>query len=190
MRRPTALLAAAACLPLAAAGCGTEPAPTPDTTTAAVPRGTEPVRYREAGVALEVPVGWRARPGRAPLITSFTSGQGSISIFRYPRIEPLPRTRAELDAAADQLVAAAKARDASFRETRRGRARVDGSRAVVVRGTERVAGQLREVRSTHVFTRGAEVVVDAFAPPGQFDRVDEQVFRPLLRSLEISRPRA
>jgi hypothetical protein len=135
-------------------------------------------------------VGWQARPGRAPLVTSFTSGQGSISIFRYPRIEPLPRTRAELGAATDQLVAAAKARDPSFRETRRSRTRVDGARAIVVRGTERVAGQLREVRSTHIFTRGAEVVVDAFAPPGQFDRVDEQVFRPLLRSLEISRPRA
>jgi hypothetical protein len=189
MRRPTALLLAA-CASLAAAGCGTEPAPTPDTTTAAAPRGAEPVRYREAGVALEVPVGWQARPGRAPLVTSFTSGQGSISIFRYPRIEPLPRTRAELDAAADQLVAAAKARDASFRETRRSRTRVDGSRAIVVRGTERVAGALREVRSTHIFARGAEVVVDAFAPPAQFPRVDEQVFRPLLRSLEISRPRA
>jgi len=162
----------------------------PDTTTAVAPRGTEPVRYREAGVALDVPVGWRARPGRAPLVTSFTSGQGSISILRYPRIEPLPRTRAELDAATDQLVAAAKARDASFRESRRSRTRVDGSRAIVVRGTARVAGQLREVRSTHIFGRGAEVVVDAFAPPAQFARVDEQVFRPLLRSLEISRPRA
>ncbi len=189
MRRPTALLAAACLLP-AAAGCGNDPAPTPDTTTAVAPRGAEPVRYREAGVALEAPVGWQARPGRAPLITTFTSGQGSISIFRYPRIEPFPRTRAELTAATDQLVAAAKARDASFRETRRSRTRVDGSRAIVLRGTERVAGQLREVRSTHIFTRGAEVVVDAFAPPGQFDRVDEQVFRPLLRSLEISRPRA
>jgi hypothetical protein len=189
MRRPTALLLAA-CVPLAAAGCGNEPAPTPDTTTAAAPRGTDPERYREAGVALDAPVGWQARPGRAPLVTSFTSGQGSVSIFRYPRIEPLPRTRAELRAAADQLVAAAKARDPSFRETRSSRTRVDGARAIVVRGTERVAGQLREVRSTHIFTRGAEVVVDAFAPPGQFDRVDEQVFRPLLRSLEISRPRA
>ena len=182
-----ALLAALAML---GAGCGNEPAPVPDTTTAVAPRGTEPVRYRGAGVALEAPVGWQARPGRAPLITTFTSGQGSISVFRYPRIEPFPRTRAELDAATDQLVAAAKARDGSFRETRRSRTRVDGSRAIVLRGTERVAGQVREVRSTHIFARGAEVVVDAFAPPAQFDRVDEQVFRPLLRSLELSRPRA
>jgi hypothetical protein len=181
------LLAALATLVV---GCGNEPAPVPDTTTPVAPSGTEPVRYRGAGVALEAPVGWQARPGRAPLIATFTSGQGSISVFRYPRIEPFPRTRKELTAATDQLVAAAKARDASFRETRRSRTRVDGSRAIVLRGTERVAGQVREVRSTHIFARGAEVVVDAFAPPAEFARVDEQVFRPLLRSLELSRPRA
>jgi hypothetical protein len=189
MRRLPALLLAA-CALVTASGCGNEPAPTPDTMTPAAPRGTEPVRYRGAGLALEAPVGWQARPGRAPLITAFTSGQGSVAILRYPRVEPLPRTRAELDAATDQLVAAATARDASFRELRRSRTRVDGARAIVLRGTERVGGQLREVRSTHIFSRRAEVVVDAFAPPAHFPRVDAQVFRPLLRSLELSRPRA
>jgi hypothetical protein len=189
MRRPIALLLASCALAVTA-GCGNEPAPIPNTSTPVIPSGTEPVSYRGAGVALEAPVGWKARPGQAPLVTSFTSGQGSVAVLRYPRLEPLPTTRDQLDAATDQLVAAAKARDASFREVGRSRTRVDGSRAIVVRGTERVAGQLREVRSTHVFTRGAEVVVDAFAPPGDFDRVDEQVFRPLVRSLEISRPRA
>ena len=122
-----ALLAALATL---GAGCGNEPAPIPNTSTPVTPSGTEPVSFRGAGVALEAPVGWEARPGQAPLVTSFTSGQGSVAVLRYPRLEPLPTTRAELDAAADQLVAAAKARDASFRETDRSRARVDGSRAM------------------------------------------------------------
>jgi hypothetical protein len=171
-------------------GCGNAPTPTPDTATPVAPAGAEPVRLAEAGVRFDAPVGWVERPGPVPLVTAYTSGQGSIAIFRYPRIEPLPRTGAQLDAATDQLVAAVKARDASFREERRSRTKVDGDRAIVLRGTARVAGQVRSVRSTHIFTDGAEVVVDAFAPPGDFDRVDEQVFRPLLRSLKLSRPRA
>ncbi len=189
MRRPLALLLALGAL-APATGCGNDPAPVPDTTSPVIPAGTEPVSFRGAGVALEAPVGWQARPGRAPLVTAYTSGQGSVAVLRYPRLEPLPRTRAELDAATDQLVAAAKARDASFREKDRSRTRVDGARAIVLRGTERVAGQVREVRSTHIFSGGAEVVVDAFAPPADFPRVDERVFRPLVRSLELSKPRA
>ena len=34
------------------------------------------------------------------------------------------------------------------------------------------------VRSSHVFAEGAEVVVDAYAPPGDFARLDEPVFVP------------
>ncbi len=43
------------------------------------------------------------------------------------------------------------------------------------------------VRSTHVYAEGAEIVVDAFAPEKDFRRVDEQVFRPLLKSLKIGK---
>jgi hypothetical protein len=56
---------------------------------------------------------------------------------------------------------------------------------VQLRGTETIVGRPRMVRSTHVYTKNSEVVVDAFAPEQDFRRVDAQVFRPLLKSLKI-----
>jgi hypothetical protein len=44
------------------------------------------------------------------------------------------------------------------------------------------------VRSTHLYAYGAELVVDAYAPPGEFARVDRRVFGPMLRSLRVQRP--
>jgi hypothetical protein len=46
------------------------------------------------------------------------------------------------------------------------------------------------VRSTHIFSHGAEVVVDAYAPPRFFPKVDKTAFKPLLRSLRVTKPRA
>lgn len=122
-------------------------------------------------------------------MTTIATGQAAVSIFRYPRTEPLPATPAALDAAAAALVDAARTRDPTFAEIKRARLRVDGRPAVVVRGTETVAGQPRTVRSTHVYAFGGEVVVDAIAPAEDFKRVDAEVFRPLVRSLRIRAPR-
>jgi hypothetical protein len=39
-----------------------------------------------------------------------------------------------------------------------------------------------------VYAHGAELVLDAYAPPAEFARVDRTVFRPLLRSLTVKPP--
>jgi hypothetical protein len=44
------------------------------------------------------------------------------------------------------------------------------------------------VRSTHLYAHGGELVVDAYAPPGEYAKVDRAVFGPLLRSLRLTRP--
>ncbi len=185
--RPLPALAALAAL---AVGCGNDRTPPPDVFTPGPPLGSNTQSYDTAGLGFEAPAGWSLAPGQAPLVATMATGRATVSVFRYPRTEPLPRDAASLDAAAEALVGAAKQRDPSFVEIKRARLRVDGRPAVVLRGTETVAGQPRTVRSTHVYAFGGEVVVDAIAPAADFARVDAEVFRPLVRSLELRAPRA
>jgi hypothetical protein len=141
-------------------------------------------------VAFQAPAGWLPTKGAAPLLATIATGEATIAIYRYVRSEALPRTPAELNAALDALVTAAKARDSTFTEIKRARLQVDGHPAVQLRGIETIVGRHRTVRSTHIYAEGAEVVVDAFAPDRDFRRVDAQVFRELLRSLRIRKPTA
>lgn len=172
------------------AGCGTQRQLPPDVTTPGPPIGSQPASFPAAGLSFLAPNGWLRTDGQGTLVTTISTGEATIAIYRYPRTETLPRTRAELDAALTALVGAAKARDSTFTEIKRGRLRVDGHPAVQLRGTETVVGRPRMVRSTHVYADGAEIVVDAFAPQADFRRVDAQVFRGVLRSLRIMRPKA
>ena len=181
MRRPLAILIAAA----AVGGCANEQTPAPDVTTPGPPLGSSRQSDPGSDLSFLVPSGWRFDRGTPPLVATIATGRASIAIWRYPRTEPLPSTREELDRALDGLVAAAKARDATFTELKRARLRVDGKPAVQLRGTQTVAGQPRTVRSTHVYADGAEVVVDAIAPAQDFKRVDELVTLPLIRELRL-----
>lgn len=186
-----ALPALAACaFALSSGGCGNERTPPPDVETPGPPLGSNTQRFAQVGVAFEAPVGWRLQPGKPPLVATMATGRASIAVFRYPRSEPLPKTPAALDAAAKALADAARQRDASFAELKHDRLRVDGRPGVVLRGTQTVAGQPRTVGSTHVYAFGGELVVDAIAPAADFKRVDAQVFRPLVRSLRLRKPRS
>ena len=184
-RRPLLVL----CSALLLAGCGNDRSPPPDVTTPGPPLGSNPLAYPAAGLRLSAPAGWDVRAGQPPLIATIATGRATVALFRYERPEPLPDTPAKLDAAADALVGAAKQRDPSFTELKRARLRVDGRPAVVVRGTETVAGLPRTVRSTHVYAFGGELVIDATAPEADFKRVDAEVFRTLVRSIRLARPR-
>jgi hypothetical protein len=136
-------------------------------------------------VSFLAPKGWLISEGEGTQVYAISTGEATIAIYRYPRTEQTPRTRAQLEQAVELLVGAAKARDNTFTEIKRGRLKVDGHPAVQLRGTETIVGRPRMVRSTHVYTKNSEVVVDAFAPEQDFRRVDAQVFRPLLKSLKI-----
>jgi hypothetical protein len=186
--RPPLTAVAALAVPLALAGCGNERTPAPDTATPLTPQGSALVRYPQAGVRFATPGRWDRAAGQAPLVATVTSGRATVAVWRFPRAEPLPSSAQDLRRARRTLLAAARARDPSFRSQRITTRRVGDLRAIEVRGTGTVEGQARAVRSLHVYGFDGEVVVDALAPPDQFGRVDREVFGPLLRSVRLSAP--
>jgi hypothetical protein len=172
------LIAAALLVP---AGCGNERTPAPDVATPVDPVGTREVVLQEARVSFTAPGNWQALGEIGSRAGGVSSSRASVTVWRYPRSEPLPRTLAETRRVRDLLVDRVKQRDASFvlHESRVARRRIE------LRGRERIAGIPVEVRSLHLFDRGAEVVFDAYAPPEHFDRLDRTVFEPLLASVKL-----
>jgi hypothetical protein len=186
VRRALVICAVAVALP----GCGNDKTSPPDLGRVGAPAAFRDARYPADGVVFRAPVGWRAIPGRAPQIVTVATGDAQISVWRYPRAEPLPQTRAQLGAARDTLVRAVKARDATFDVASSRIVVKPGLRAVELIGTGTNQGVRRKVRSLHAYGHDAEVVVDAFAPPEDFARVDRETFAPLARSLKLRAPRS
>lgn len=184
--------AALAGLILAAApllvGCGNEPAKPPAVTTPKEAFGWVDHDLPSQGVKFQRPSAWRLTAGNPPLLATISSGLVTISIWRYPRNEPLPETTEELDVARDALVAAAKARDPTFKVILAKGTRAAHSPAIVIVGDETVAGQPRRVRSTHIYAESSEVVIDAFAPVDQYEAVEDPIIRLLVRSFQITKP--
>jgi hypothetical protein len=178
----------ACALLLAAAGltaCGTSRPSPPDVTSPQPPEGTRFVAYPASRLSLVIPANWRAEQGKQPLVVSVASGTALMAIWRYPRTEPLPRTPRALRAAKDALVEAAKKRDKTLKVRTAKVIRVHGRPALEIVGTETVGGELRMVRSTHLFRDRSEIVVEGLAPPQLFASLDPSVFAPALRSLKV-----
>lgn len=169
------------------AGCGNSRTTPPDLSTPATPDGFMHTSYPAAGLRFNVPRDWRAIAGVPPQVVILQSGLASVALWRYPRDGTLPHSRAALKSALRSLVALVGARDPTFRRQGAAVVALAHHRAVQIRGLETIDGLRREVRSTHLFVNRSEVVIDAFAPPGMFARVDTQVFHPLLRSLRVER---
>lgn len=169
-------------------GCGNERTPVPDVGTPVDPVNRRPVVLEPAGVSFEAPGNWQDTEARGPLVGGIESGPAIIAVWRYPRAEPLPRTRAELDRVRELLVERVRARDPSFSLAGSRLTRRAGSPAIELTGRQTIDGRRVEVRSAHVFAGGAEIVVDAYAPPADFERLDPTVFRPVLASLRLRAP--
>ena len=185
MRRALTCLAVAALL----SGCGNDRTPPPDIGVIRAPGGWRTVQFSKAGVSLKAPVRWPSNLGQGRRIATFSAGEAQITIWRYPRTEPLPQTRAQLHATRTSLISQVKARDPTF-ELRSSRlVRRSGLRAVELVGVGTAQGVQRSIRSLHAYGHRAEVVVDAFAPAKDFPRVDEQTFRPVLRSTKLTAAR-
>jgi hypothetical protein len=187
VRRP---IAAAACTvsALATLGCGRDRIRPPDTVRPEPPAGVVSEAYPDVGLFFDRPGNWPFRRGRPPQVAGASSGTATVALWRYLRSEPLPRAQGPLNDAQDALVDAVKARDPTFVLERGTNVEVDGAPAIELLGTQTVDGQQRRVRSVHAYAKGAEVVVDAYAPPEEFARVDRDVFRPLIESLRIDPP--
>ncbi len=190
MRRTSILGIVAAAL--VAAGCGSEPQRPPDVGTPGPPGPLLPLTFGSLGVSLEIPGAWKLEQGPAdgPLLAKITSGRATIALWRYPRTEPLPTTRSDLEATRDSLVAAVKTRDPEYSVTSTRILRNGSRRGVEIIGTGSNSGFPRRARSVHLFAGGAEVVLDQYATPEQFATVDGDVFRDVARSLRVRQPSA
>ena len=174
---------------LVLAGCGSAKKKAPDTTQVKTGEGTVTVTVPEAGVSFKAPGAWRRQKGKPPLVYAVQTGQATLALWRYPRTEQLPTTHSALSDAKKALVKQIRRRDPTFNVAKAKLLHVGTKRAVQVLGTGAIAGNRRTIRSTHIYTEKAEFVVDAYAPPTVFDRVDAQVFAPVLDSLQIAKPK-
>lgn len=184
MRRLAGILIAAAVL----AGCGNARTQPPDIEHPDPPFRSRAVDYGEAGVAFTAPGNWQELPADGPLIGGIRNKTATVAVWRYPRAEPLPRDRLALKQVKGLLEARIVQRNPTFRVRSSRLRRRDGAAGIELVGSQTIAGLPYDVRSSHLFKAGAEVVVDAYAPPSDFRRVNRTVFGPLLRSLEVTVP--
>jgi hypothetical protein len=175
---------------VALAGCGNDRTAPPAIGRIPAPKAFRDATFARDGVSFRAPTNWRIIQGTAPEIATVAVGDAQIAVWRYPRTEPLPETRDQLEAARVALLAQVRNRDATFRLTSSRLVMKDGLRGVELVASVTNQGQRRRVRSLHAYGKGGEVVVDAFAPPKVFRRVDRQTFGPVTRSLKLRAPRS
>ena len=173
----------------AAAGCGNDPTPAPNVTAPRAASGWKTIRGGEPQVTVSAPRNWPVQLGPEPSIASFGSGRALVAVWRYPRSEPAPRTADELRDAEQALVEAARRRDTTFSERSVRTTKVGGVPAIVVLGDGTIRDTRVRIRSTHVYHEGTELVVDAYAPPDDFDRLDRVTFPRIASSLRLAPPR-
>lgn len=173
---------------LALAGCGAERTPVADPGRPAEVFRRDTSDFARAGLRFQLPVGWQRQEGPAPLVAVSSSGPVSVAVWRYPRAEPLPQDDLALSGARRSLLAAARARDPTLEVTSSEVTTVAGRPAVAVRATGEVDGRRRELRSTHLYAFGAEVVIDGYAPKRDLAVLERDVLGPLLASLRVREP--
>ncbi len=184
LRTTIAIVAAGALL----AGCGNDRTASPNIGRIPAPTGFRDQVFIKDGIFFRAPRNWRVIEGDAPQVATIAIGDARVAVWRYRRTEPLPETRAQLQAALKALVAQVQIRDPTFKLSSSRIVVKEGLRGVELIGDATNQGLRRRVRSLHAYGGRAEVVVDAFAPPADFARVDEQTFGPVARSLKLGEP--
>jgi len=172
------------CLVLVA-GCGNSRTPVPNIDRPAPPAGFRKLTVGAAGVSLITPRNWTVSNQTAPLMLTLNSGPAVVALWRVPRSALPPAGRAGMTATRRELLASVHRRDHSVVQLRATTTRVDGAPAIRLDARERISGQLRRVTSMHIYVDGAELVLDEYAPPGQFASVARSVFSPVRRSLTL-----
>jgi hypothetical protein len=169
---------------IALAGCGNARTPVPSSAVPAMPTGFHRIPFIKHGIALQVPRNWALAGGRAPLVATITSGNAEIALWRFNRTTPAGAGsgsgRATL---VRKLVGESRTRDPSLRVIHTVRTVIQGTPAIELDALERIGGQLRRVRSIHMFVPHAELVLEEYAPPALFHDVNRAVFSPVRRSL-------
>lgn len=170
------------------AGCGNDRTKPPSVGVPRPPEGLDTKTYGTFGFTIGVPHAWHLTTGTAPLLLTAQSGSATIALWRYPRTERhLPSSHAALVRALRSLLRAVRRRDPTFVLDHARVGPVAHRGALEIVGTETIDGVRRRVRSTHMFVRHAEVVVDAYAPAGVFAAVDRVAFVRVVHSLRAGR---
>lgn len=183
--RASLLPAAAGLLAAAAlAGCGDSRTGVPNFAHVANPAPFREISDSAGGVRLWVPSDWSVLKLRPPLLDVITSGPAVIALWRYAR--PPSSLPVALPLARQEMLRSARRRDPGLSLIRSAFIKVDGYDAVVLDTLERIGQSLRQDRSIHVYSPGAEVVLEEYAPPDLFHSVDHTVFSPVRRSLRIA----
>jgi hypothetical protein len=181
--RPLAKLLLLAALGLAA--CGNDRAEVPATRVV----GEDPVKrlkFPRYGVEVSVPTTASVQRTARPGVFRLFLGQPLVSLFAYPRREEIPRRERDLRVARKRLIKEVKRRDPDYELLSSRLFDLAGAKAIELVGDQTISrGRLR-TRSVHVYKRDAEYVIELLAPPAEFERTDQDVFGPLLRSLKLS----
>ena len=180
-----ALLLVVICVPLLAS-CGEEPDEPPRIFNVKTPHGSRPAEFPKAGMTFTRPRTWTTRRRESPGVFELVSGEAVVAGWAYTRVEPLPETAAQLEGARTRLIGAIKERDPDYRVDRAVVREVAGAPAIDVSGEQTVARQTLRTRSIHVFDGDVEYVIEAIAPPADYDVVERGVLTPLLNSLELT----
>lgn len=169
------------------AGCAQSRTAAPDPSRIEPPGAVKTVAYLHNSLHFRAPANWEMQAGSGPLVVTVGSGPALIAIWHYPRSarQVLPIDLPQLQQARTALVAAARARDPTFRVISTAIVLQGGAPGVELDALETVRGQVRRVRSTHFYKGGGELVVDEFAPEELFHAVDRTVFSPLLHSVRL-----
>jgi hypothetical protein len=175
---------------LALAGCGNTAGRPPESVVPATPQGDRFVILKAAGVRFKAPFNWPELAAQGSRAGGIQSRTATVAVWRYPRAEPLPHGKAALEEVRGLLIDRVKKRDPGFELRKSDIRRRAGADAIELVGRQTIAGLPYDVRSSHVFKDGAEVVVDAYARPQDFARVDAAVFEPLLASLKLTKPKS
>jgi hypothetical protein len=171
----------------ALAGCAESRTPAPGLGQIQPTGGVKPVDYLRGALRFRAPVDWAKGPGSGPLVVTIGSGPAVIAIWHYRRSanEVIPIDLAQATQARAALTGAAAARDRTFRVISSADVVLNGVPGVELDALETIRGDVRRVRSAHLYLAGGELVVDEYAPEDLFHAVDRTVFSPLLHSVHL-----
>jgi hypothetical protein len=183
--RAALLLLALICAALLAA-CGEKPDKPPPIFKVKAPHGIRPTEFPDVGMNFTRPRNWTVRRREPPGVFELVSGEAVIAGWAYPRDEPLPETDAELEGAKNRLRSAIHDRDPNYRIERADIRELANAPAIDISGEQVLSRRTLRTRSVHVYKGDVEYVIEAIAPPGDYDAVEQGVLTPLLDSLELT----
>ena len=167
------------------AACGEEPDEPPSVFKVKTPHGSRSAEFLEDGMTFTRPRNWTIRGRESPAVFELLSGEAIVAGWAYQREEPLPETDAELEGAMNRLRDAIHDRDPDYRIESAAIRELANAPAIDITGEQVLSRRMLRTRSVHLFKGDVEYVIEAIAPPADYDLVERRVMTPLLDSLEL-----